>query len=104
MVERRRRYYLSLDPGVLLAERGINFSDPKLHDGCWLSLEMFDDGSYDIRTPEEWMELAEQGGVTRPLQAQAVRTVEKRSVRGAKIAADSTGWEYCTIEAYDEEE
>ena len=38
---------------MLLAERGINFSDPKLHDGCWLSLEMFDDGSYDIRTPEE---------------------------------------------------
>ena len=55
LVERQRRYYLSLDIEQLLADCGVNLADPALHEGCWLPLDMFDDDTFDIYTPQKWM-------------------------------------------------
>ena len=55
--------------GQMLEERGIDFGDPELHEGCWLGLGMFDDLAFDIHTPEEWIAL----GADRPLAGYAAK-------------------------------
>jgi dynein heavy chain len=83
---------LSLDVEALMAEQGISFADPALHQGCWLSLDLFDDTAFDIRTPQQWMGMGiVEGSTPKPLSGFAVREPEGK-------------WEEATIFDYDAEE
>ncbi|CAE8653368.1 unnamed protein product, partial [Polarella glacialis] len=87
-VERRKKWFESLDVASLLLERGITFQFSTWKKGHWLQLEDFDNTEFDIRSPAQWMELGTQtDGTLLPLQAKALR-----------VAADGGGtWEDCTV-------
>ena len=86
-IERRKRYYASLDIEKLLYDDyGIKteFLMPKKFDqhrngindkGEWvpyLFLDTFDDDDFDCRTPNEWLEMGMDGNTRRPIPARAI--------------------------------
>lgn len=57
-IERKKRLFLEQDIEELLLREGLDYSlmkDSRLD--AYLPLEMFDDITYDPRTPEEWQSL-----------------------------------------------
>ena len=42
----------------LLRERGIDYSNPDFDANTWLPLDVFDDVTAHLRTPEEWVDVA----------------------------------------------
>eukprot|EP00930_Biecheleria_cincta_P014239 TRINITY_DN1233_c0_g1_i1.p1 TRINITY_DN1233_c0_g1~~TRINITY_DN1233_c0_g1_i1.p1 ORF type:complete len:4262 (-),score=887.85 TRINITY_DN1233_c0_g1_i1:333-13118(-) len=87
-VERRRKWFESLDVERLLAERSCHFQAGWDRE-FWLQLDDFDSTEFDIRTPEEWIHQGYQpDGNFLPLQAKALRWQD-----------DGSGiWEQCTVE------
>eukprot|EP00762_Andalucia_godoyi_P002130 ANDGO_02526.mRNA.1 Dynein-1-beta heavy chain len=55
-IERRRRLYASVDLEKVLEERGINYAMPPAQKS-YLPLEAFDNTDFDVRNPEEWVEV-----------------------------------------------
>ncbi|CAK0906690.1 unnamed protein product, partial [Prorocentrum cordatum] len=55
-VERRQKWFESLDVEELLLQRGISFRPVTWNEDHWLQLDDFDNTEYDIRTPEQWLE------------------------------------------------
>jgi dynein heavy chain len=76
-VERRKKWFESLDFETLLLERGISFRSPEATADHWLNVDCFDSTEFDIRTPEQWMEhgYADDGSFL-PLKATALRVSE----------------------------
>lgn len=109
-IERKKREYSQQDLTALLLERGIShrattlvdlggvgvdFSRPPV-EKTFLPLDLFDDAQWDVRTPEEWVELG----------------VEKRQpgdeccVPGLvlELSTDLVGcWEECRMIGYDKQ-
>jgi dynein heavy chain len=76
-VERRKKWFESLDLEQLLLERGISFRTSDAMADHWLNVDDFDSTEFDIRTPEQWMELAcDEAGKFLPLKATALRKSE----------------------------
>ncbi|CAJ1384331.1 unnamed protein product [Effrenium voratum] len=87
-VERRRKWFEALDVVALLEERNCNFS-PNWDREFWLQLDDFNNTEFDIRTPEQWLQLGKQpDGSFLPLQAKAMRFHETKG----------SVWEDCTVE------
>jgi len=94
-VERRKKWYESLDIEELLLNRGISFRAANWNAECWMLLDDFDNTEYDIRTAEEWMQSRYDGetGAELPLKAKALR-----------VHVDGGGtWEECNVVGYDKE-
>jgi len=94
VVERRKRKFEKLDIEQLLVERGITFRPPNWKDNQWLDLNDFDNTEYDIRSPDQWVELGNQeDGSFLPLEA-----------TGLRIDDEGAGfWQDCLIHGYDKE-
>lgn len=92
-VERRQKWYASLDIEELLLQRRITFRSPEWDAEHWLTLDDFDNTEYDIRGPQEWLEQGVQEDGTRlPVRATGLRT-----------DPDGGGvWQECVVTGLDE--
>jgi len=71
-IDRKRKEFASISIEDELTKRGIDFNTPPGQES-WLSLELFDDKTYDDYTPEEWIEKGRgPDGVLRALPAKAL--------------------------------
>ncbi|CAE7892594.1 DNAH1 [Symbiodinium microadriaticum] len=76
----------------LLLARGISFHKSRWDEGQWLSLNDFDNTEYDIRTPEQWIDMGKQAdGLALPVLA-----------TGLRLGPDRTGsWQACVAIGHD---
>ena len=61
-IERQKRVNESVDIEAILNNVGLSYNKPRDFSGTELPLDSFDDTTFDSRTPNQWMELADQGG------------------------------------------
>lgn len=52
---------------------------------AFLDLDTFDNTEYDIRTPQEWLELGEENGVRKPVPARSLLPVQNPSFPECKV-------------------
>jgi dynein heavy chain len=93
-VERKQKWFESLDIEQLLVERGISFKPSNWNDEHWLQLDDFDNTEYDIRTPEEWVSQGIQDdGTMLPVRA-----------AGLRLESEAGGaWQDCVVTGLDED-
>jgi dynein heavy chain len=92
-VERRRKWYNSLDIEELLVARNISFRNPSWNEGFWLQLEEFDNTEFDIRDIPGWMRMGfQEAGPFLPIRALGLRMDPET---GTGI------WEACIAHKYD---
>lgn len=80
-VERQQKRFEGMDIEELLLVRGISFQSSRWEEGHWLTLDDFDNTEYDIRTPQQWIEMGHQDGGDEclPVSATGLRLNEDRS-------------------------
>ncbi|CAE7742285.1 Dnah1, partial [Symbiodinium sp. KB8] len=91
-VERQQKKFGGMDIEDLLLARGISFHKSRWDEGQWLSLNDFDNTEYDIRTPEQWIDMGKQAdGLALPVLA-----------TGLRLGPDRTGsWQACVAIGHD---
>ena len=85
-IERKAKLYSSVSIDRLLAEEGIDYNKPI---AAWLPLEPFDSYDFDVRNPEEWIEMA--GGEMIPAMA----------LRRSQVETGVFDWKSVLISSYD---
>jgi dynein heavy chain len=72
ILDRRRKEFNSKSVQHELKLLGINLSDKNDNAEAKLPLEAFDDDSYEIRTPHDWIELATHEAYVKGIPAKAL--------------------------------
>jgi len=93
-VERRKKWYESLNIEELLLERGISFESIGWDKDHWLVIENFENSEYDIRSPEQWI----AGGI------QADGSMLPVTATGLRLKEGGGGlWQECQVISFQSE-